>query len=404
MSLLDDEDILVNDSISSTIIEPIVNKILDDYNKQPISDEEKYTLKNHIGVYKFGSNDDFKSFIRAVNINESCRDLCLNWIDTSNITQMSFLFSGSKFNGDISKWDVSNVKYMEYTFRDSLFTGDISNWNTGNVKNMTGMFQGSRFNGDISRWNVSKVESMSGMFQDSLFTGDISKWNTSNVEDMSDMFMRSSFNGDISRWDVSKVSNMMGTFAGSQFNSDISQWEVYSLKRTQNMFHNSKFNGDISNWDLSLILSNKIKLSMQDSKKHKGSYIYYEEYYNKKHNKRLEYDYIELTHEYILSNFLFIDCSNNRDIIENNCKINEMVDILESSFILLDIDKFVKLYNIPNEFIYHYKEEPLDPTYEYLCTATDLEDLANKIKKLDLGDLAKNCIQEYVVNFTDKIK
>jgi hypothetical protein len=140
---------------------------------------------------------------------------------------------------------------------------------------------------------------------------------------------------------------------------------------------------------------------MQDSKKHKGSYIYYEEYYTKK-RQCLEYDYIELTHEYILSNFLFVDCSNNRDIVENNCKINEMVNILESSFILLDVDKFVKLYNIPNEFIYHYKEEPLNSAYEYLCTATDIEDLANKIKELNWGDLAKN--KEYTVNFTDKIE
>lgn len=398
--ILDDEDILVNESISSTIIEPIVGKIL---NKRPLSDEEKYTLKNHIGVYKFDSNDDFKSFIRAINLNESCWDLCLNWIDTRDITQMSYLFCNSKFNGDISKWDVSNVKYMEYTFRDSLFTGDISNWNTSNVKMMNSMFQGSQFNGDISRWDVSNVEDMESMFRDSRFNGDISRWDVSKVINMKDMFRDSQFNGDISQWDVSKVSNMMGMFADSPFNGDISQWKVYSLIRTQNMFHNSKFNGDISNWDLSLILGNKIKLSMQDYKKHKGSYIYYEEYYTKK-NQYLEYDYIELTHEYILSNFLFVDCSNNRDIVENNCKINEMVNILESSFILLDVDKFVKLYNIPNEFVYHYKEEPLNATYEYLCTATDVEDLANKIKEINWGDLAKNNMQEYVVNFTDKIE
>ena len=389
--ILDDEDILVNESISSTIIEPIVEKIL---NNQSISDEEKYTLKNYIRVYKFDSNDDFKSFIRAINSNESCWDLCLNWIDTSDITQMSFLFNGSHFNGDISKWDVSNVKYMEYAFRDSLFTGDISNWDTGSVKDMSSMFQDSQFNGDISRWNVSNVQNMECMFGDSQFNGDISKWNVSQVQNMDRMFLRSQFNGDISQWDVSKVSNMMGMFADSQFNGDISQWKVYSLIRTQNMFYNSKFNGDISNWDLSLILGNKIKLSMHDSKKRNGSYIYYEKYYSKK-SKCLEYDYIELTYEYILSNFLFIYCSNKRDVVENNHKINEMIDILTLSFLLIDIDKFVKLYNIPNEFIFHYKEEPLNAAYEYLCTATDLEDLANKIKELNLGDLAKN--KEYTV-------
>ena len=401
--ILDDEDILVNESISSTIIEPIVKKIL---NKQPISDEEKRTLQNHIGVYKFDSNNDFKEFIRCVNSNKSCWDLCLNWIDTSNITQMSFLFNGSHFDGDISKWDVSNVKYMEYTFRASLFTGDISKWDVSNVKNMMGMFQGSRFNGDISEWNVSDVEDMECMFGDSHFNRDISKWNVSKVTNMSEMFLRGKFSGDISKWNVSKVKNMAGMFADTPFNGDISQWKVYSLTCTKNMFYNSKFNGDISNWDLSLILGNKIKLSMQDSKRNRGSYIYYEEYIKK--GRCLEYDYIELTYEYILSNFLFIDCSNNRDVIENNYKVYDMINILEASIILLDIDKFVKLYNIPKEFIYHYKEEPLNPKYEYLCTAIDLEDLANKVKELrrniNLEDLSKNNTQECAVSFMDKIE
>ena len=33
----------------------------------------------------------------------------LNFIDTSCIEDMSYLFSKSKFNGDISKWDISSV-------------------------------------------------------------------------------------------------------------------------------------------------------------------------------------------------------------------------------------------------------------------------------------------------------
>ena len=36
----------------------------------------------------------------------------LNDIDVSKVDDMSYLFSESQFNGDISKWDVSNGRSM----------------------------------------------------------------------------------------------------------------------------------------------------------------------------------------------------------------------------------------------------------------------------------------------------
>ena len=90
-----------------------------------------------------------------------------NDIDTSEITNMSYLFSyKDKFNGDISNWDVSNVTDMKYMFyKCGSFNQPLANWDISNVRYMIGMFHKCEsFNQDISNWDVSNIKYNSNMF------------------------------------------------------------------------------------------------------------------------------------------------------------------------------------------------------------------------------------------------
>ena len=66
----------------------------------------------------------------------------LNFIDTSKITDMSFLFDNANHNFDISCWDVSNVTNTEFMFDCCFeFKGKgLENWDVSNVTNMRHMF------------------------------------------------------------------------------------------------------------------------------------------------------------------------------------------------------------------------------------------------------------------------
>ena len=97
--------------------------------------------KNSKIVYNYypKTKDELKDIIDQ-KIESEGNECNLNDIDTSNITDMSYLFKYTDFNGDISKWNVSNVTNMTGMFMLSKFDGDISKWDVSNVKFKLSMF------------------------------------------------------------------------------------------------------------------------------------------------------------------------------------------------------------------------------------------------------------------------
>jgi len=170
----------------------------------------------------------------------------------------SYWFSGINIdNIDFSNFDTSNVTDMSYMFKAAKFLGDafsldLSNWDVSNVKNMEGMFQNINapdFMPNLSSWDTSNVTNMSHMFENSSwwnFILDLSHFDTSNVTNMSHMFDSVGENtfsvGNITRrevtangktyiaWDTSKVINMDSMFndvgSGHDFSLDLTSWQV----------------------------------------------------------------------------------------------------------------------------------------------------------------------------------
>ena len=111
-------------------------------------------INNHYYNYHPKDRDELQELVRKL-IDERGDNANLNDIDTSEITIMDNMFAGSNFNGDISEWDVSNVKDMAFMFSKSKFTGengDITKWDVSNVKDMQYMFYGSYLEKNPPKW------------------------------------------------------------------------------------------------------------------------------------------------------------------------------------------------------------------------------------------------------------
>jgi len=151
------------------------------------------------------------------------KDADLNEIDTSEITDMSELFSD---------FNIGKI--------------NISDWNVSQVRNMNAMFAGNPdFNCDLSNWDVSKVKDMRFMFYNCVnFIGEgLENWNVEKVEDISNMFQYChKFTGkSIENWNLKSIKFMYNTFAWcSHLDCNLEKW---TDKLPKNVAINNIFKG-----------------------------------------------------------------------------------------------------------------------------------------------------------------
>lgn len=177
-------------------------------------------------------------------------------IDTSNVTDMSYMFSGcTKLKElDVSGFDTSSVIDMSGMFYwcKSLKELDLSNFDTSSVTNMSCMFylgwgiteddhaQLERLN--VKSFDTSNVTDMSEMFQgcSNLKQLDVSSFDTSMVRDMEKMFYccNSLQELDVSGFNTSSVTDMSRMFRSceSLHELDISGFDTSNVTDMGTMF------------------------------------------------------------------------------------------------------------------------------------------------------------------------
>lgn len=170
-------------------------------------------------------------------------------IDTSNVTDMKFLFNQTKIKElNLPKWDVSKVTTMHRMIEtlNNLTSVSLNGWVTSACTDMSYLFTSceSLTSIDISSFDTSNVTTMNSMFQYNRKLTDIKfNFRTPNLTNMGTMFdgCNSLVSIDLSMMDTSKVTDMFAIFneCFSIASINISNWDMRAVTNINRMFDNT---------------------------------------------------------------------------------------------------------------------------------------------------------------------
>ena len=183
-------------------------------------------------------------------------------LDTSNVTNMSYMFGGSKFTDlDLSSFNTSKLTNVGSMFGGefSLQSLNISNWDLSNYPGKTSLFGGNFNLITIDATNLifpkdssEFFSSLSGLEEIILTNSD-----TSHVTNMNKMFnnCRVLSTLDVTDFDTRNVTDMSSMFSDDAniTSLNLSKWKTNNLTKMNNIFiQMTNLNSlNLSNWDLS---------------------------------------------------------------------------------------------------------------------------------------------------------
>ena len=158
-------------------------------------------------------------------------------IDTSNVTNMSSMFSGCTNLTSIPELDTSNVTDMGEMFFDCSSLTTIPELDTSNVTNMSSMFSGCTNLTTIPKLNTSNATNMSIMFFGCTNLTTIPELDTSNATSISNMFNGCTNLTTIPELDTSNVTNMASMFFGCTNLTTIPELNTSNVTNMSIMFN-----------------------------------------------------------------------------------------------------------------------------------------------------------------------
>ena len=152
-------------------------------------------------------------------------------INTSNVTNMSYMFARCTSLKIVPMYNTSNVNDMAYMFSYCLSLKNVPLFDTSKVTNMSNMFQNCTGLTSVPSFDTRNVENVSGMF-----------WNCTNLK-------------TVPLFDISKLTSIEYLFNGCSGLTSVPSFDTRNIKSMYNTFRYCKSLTTIPYFDTSNVNS-----------------------------------------------------------------------------------------------------------------------------------------------------